>query len=163
MIALAWVVLLALLTAYFTGWLNKQQNPNEQVLGEIVDGAVRQVVLEQNRHGHYVASGRINGKPVIFLLDTGATTVSVPLRVARRLGLEAGRPSSAYTANGVVTTYRVILDRVALGNIALRDVRPHINPGMGGEEVLLGMSFLKQLEFSQRGDSLTLRQLPVDL
>ena len=66
----------------------------------------------------------------------------------------------AQTANGVVTTYRTRLTSVALGTIAISNVRAHINPGMTGDEVLLGMSFLRDLELTQREGLLTLRQRP---
>lgn len=160
MIALAWILVLGLLTAWFSGWLDRQENPNGQVAGEFTGDGIRQVILEQNRSGHYVATGSINHQPVRFLLDTGATTVSVPAHLARSLGLALGAPARARTANGIVTTYATRLARVELGNIVLYDVRAHINPSMRDEDVLLGMSFLRQLEFTQRGSTLTLRQYP---
>ena len=110
--------------------------------------------------GTQLAIGRINGATVQFLVDTGATEVSVPAGVARGLGLAKGLAQSVQTANGVIATYSTRLDRVELGTIQLRDVRAHINPHMRSDEVLLGMSFLRNLELVQRGRSLTLRQFP---
>lgn len=159
MIGLAWILFLGLLTAWFSGWLDRQDNPNQTVTGSVDGSGQRQVVLRQNRGGHYVATGFINGSAVRFLLDTGATTVSVPSALAERLGLEQGPPARVSTANGVIITYSTRIAEVALGNIRVRDVRAHINPRMPGEDVLLGMSFLRQVEFTQRGDELTLRQL----
>ena len=158
MTMLAWVVVLALLGAFFSGWMDALDNPNQQVRSALSADGVREVVLEQNRAGHYVADGTINGHPVTFLLDTGATSVSVPAGVADRLGLERGVPLRANTANGVITTYATRLDQVRLGNIELRGVRADINPNMRTDEVLLGMSFLRQLEFTQRDRELTIRQ-----
>lgn len=158
MTVLAWVLVLGLLGAFFSGWMDKLDNPNQHVRSELSAGGVREVILEQNRAGHYVANGTINGHAVTFLLDTGATSVSVPAHVADRLGLERGAPLQAYTANGVATTYATRLARVRLGNIELDDVRADINPNMHGDEVLLGMSFLRQLEFTQRDRELTIRQ-----
>lgn len=160
MIGLAWILFLGLLTAWFSGWLDHQENPNQRVTGTVDPAGQRQVVLQQNRGGHYVATGHINGHAVRFLLDTGATTVSVPSTLAERLGLVPGAPAAVSTANGVITTYATRIDEVALGNIRVNDVRAHINPHMPGEDVLLGMSFLRHVEFTQRGDQLTLRQLP---
>ncbi len=160
MIAAAWVLLLGLLTLLFGDWLETQQNPNRDVQGRVLESGVREVVLRRNRSGHYVATGRINGKPVQFLLDTGATTVSVPAGLAGALGLVRGRAQLANTANGVVTTYATRLESVQLGELRVDNVRANINPGMRGNEILLGMSFLKQLEFTQRGDTLTIRQYP---
>lgn len=158
MIVLAWIVGLGIVTAYFSGWLEEQQNPNQRVETVLRQGGAREVVLQQNRYGHYVANGKINGEQVTFLLDTGATEVSVPARVAERAGLEPGSPARSRTAAGIITTYSTRIDRVELGGIELRGVRAGINPHMRGDEVLLGMSFLRQLDFSQHGDRLTLRQ-----
>ena len=158
MTVLAWIVVLGLLSAFFSGWMEKLDNPNQQVRTQLSADGVREVVLRQNRAGHYVANGAINGQPVTFLLDTGATMVSVPAGVAARLGLKRGVALRANTANGVITTYSTRLDRVRLGDIELNNVRADINPRMQGNEVLLGMSFLRKLEFTQRGRELTLRQ-----
>jgi len=110
--------------------------------------------------GHYLANGEINGRPVTFLLDTGATDISIPALLAKDLGLERGAARRYQTANGTITTYGTRLETVRLGGIVRRQVRAHINPGMRQGEVLLGMSFLKHLEMVQRGNQLTLRQYP---
>ncbi len=158
MIAFAWLLIIGILTAYFSGWLGEQRNPNQSIETLVSAGGITEVVLKQNRYGHYVASGQINGVSATFLLDTGATDVSVPADLAMEAGLEPGPPARAQTAAGVITTRMTRIDRVELGGIVLRDVRAHINPRMRGNEVLLGMSVLRQLEFTQRGDELTLRQ-----
>ncbi len=158
MTVLAWIVVLGLLSALFGGWMEHLNNPNQQVTTQMRADGVREVVLRQNRAGHYVATGAINGHKVTFLLDTGATSVSVPGKVARRLGLRRGAPVQANTANGVITTYSTRLDQVRLGDIELNNVRADINPHMRTDDVLLGMSFLRQLEFTQRDRELTIRQ-----
>jgi aspartyl protease family protein len=61
------------------------------------------------------------------------------------------------TANGRATGYRTRLDELTLGEIRLHNVRALITSGMDGDEVLLGMSALKQLEFTQRAGTLVLR------
>lgn len=156
----AWIVVLGLLTLLFNEFLEEQANPNRQVQSAVSDQGMVEVRLQRNRAGHYVANGGINGRQVVFLVDTGATDVAVPGRVARRLGLEQGRPVASRTANGVAEAYATRLDSVELGKIRLRDVQATILPGMDGAEVLLGMSFLKRLELIQRGDQLTLRAYP---
>lgn len=158
MTVLAWIIVLGLLSAFFGGWMEKLDNPNQQVRTQMRADGVREVVLRQNRAGHYVATGAINGHKVTFLLDTGATSVSVPADVAKRIGLRRGAPLRANTANGVVTTYSTRLDEVRLGDIQLENVRADINPHMHGDDVLLGMSFLRKLEFTQRDRELTIRQ-----
>jgi aspartyl protease family protein len=95
---------------------------------------------------------------VRFILDTGATGVAVPDAVAQRLGLQRGRAFRTQTANGTGTSYAARLDSVSVGGIELQDVPAGITPGLQVDQVLLGMSFLKHIEFTQRGDTLTLRQ-----
>lgn len=151
-----WLTGLVLLTFFFSDVLERQINPNQNPKSS-VDGNSVEVKLKRNRMGHYVATGLINGQPVTFLLDTGATNVSVPAHLAEELGLVAGRSYTASTANGNVTVYQTQLERLDLGSIMLTNVKASINPGMREDEVLLGMSVLKHLEFTQRGDWLILR------
>ena len=152
----AWFLALLLLYGLFDGWLATTGNPN-LVLTNRGSSAHPLVQLKQTPHGHYVARGAINGIPVIFLLDTGATQVSIPGRLADKLQLRAGTAQRAQTAAGTVTTYSTRLDQVELGPIGLRNVNAHINPHMPGEQVLLGMSFLRHFDFSQEGKILTIK------
>jgi aspartyl protease family protein len=158
--ALAWLVLLALGVAYFSDFLDKQYNPNQRLQTELTTGGAREVVLQRNKFGHYVTSGQINGEPVTFMLDTGATGVAIPSSVAVRLGLSRGAAFPTQTANGMATSYAAKLDTVSVGAIELYDVAAGITPGLQTQEILLGMSFLKHIEFTQRGDTLILRQVP---
>jgi len=158
MIYVSWLLVLGLLFLFFNHFIDKQHNPNQELNTQYNQDGTREVILQRNRNGHYVATGTINGQPVIFFLDTGATMVSIPERVANRLNLERGTPMLVSTANGTATVYRTQLDNIALGEIKLHQVRASINPSILSEEILLGMSFLKHLEFTQRGDVLILRQ-----
>ena len=160
MLLVAWGLAIGMLTLFFTDVLERQYNPNRRVAGVVDAEGVREVVLQRNHRGHYVATGRINGGRVDFLLDTGATDVALSETLARRLGLPRRGGGISKTANGLVSVWHTRLDRVELGPIRLNDVSASVLPKMGSEDVLLGMSFLKQLEMIQRGDRLTLRQYP---
>lgn len=160
MVAAAWLVLLGMLAMAFGHYLDRQQHPNRHAAGQVTEDGAREITLRANRSGHYVAEGRINGENVTFMLDTGATDISIPHTLAERLRLERGREVSYQTANGTITGFATSLDRVALGPIELHDVRGSINPNMSGDQILLGMSFLGALEFSHRDGRLTLRQHP---
>ena len=157
MTILGWILVLGLLTVYFSSYLDKQNNPNQD-LSFSQTAQFKQVHLQQNRYGHYVASGMINNKPVVFMLDTGATDISIPEKVAQKLKLKAGIKIPVHTANGQIDVYATTLDHVSLGAIKLHNIRANINPYMQGEEILLGMSFLKHLDFSQQGKQLLIRQ-----
>ena len=157
-----WILFAIVLTVLFGFLLERQRNPNQNPDSSTGVGNIREVVLERNRMGHYVASGSINDHMVEYLLDTGATHVSVSAGLASKLGLVRGTPMPTSTANGVITTYATVLDRVKLGNIVLRNVRASINPYTPDDQVLLGMGFLKHLELMQKGNLLTIRQVLQD-
>jgi aspartyl protease family protein len=149
------LLLLGLFYLYFDASLEARDNPNRQL--QVAPGS--ELVLKRNRDGHYVFPGTINGQPVTFLLDTGATLVSVPAHLAGELGLKPGAYQESITANGTVATRATRVDALAFGPFDLRGVPASLNPGMSDDQVLLGMSVLKQLEFTQRGDTLVLRAL----
>ncbi|QJI34353.1 retropepsin-like aspartic protease family protein [Pseudomonas sp. ADAK13] len=153
----AWGAGLFLATRFFGQWEQHQENPNAVVTSEQHEGYI-EVKLLGNGQGHFVATGQINGQPVEFMLDTGATDVAVPAELADRLGLKRGMPVGVSTANGRTQGFRTELGRLQLGDIVLQDVRALVVPGLGDDQVLLGMSALKQLEFTQRSGTLLLRQ-----
>ncbi len=159
MLAIAWVLIMAGLYWLFGSWEANQSNPNTARVLSQQQGELR---LQRNRAGHYVAEGDINGRPVTFLLDTGATWVALPARLARELGLKQGAAVTLQTANGTSVGYQTRLDSVRLGPIAMRDVGALVTDGMDAGTVLLGMNFLKRLEFTQRGGELVLRMPAAD-
>lgn len=158
MMAIAFIIALGLMTVFFADVESRQYNPNPSP-DSTINEEHAQVTLKRNRQGHYVATGLINRKSAEFLLDTGATDVVIPMDLADHLSLRRGQPGRAMTANGPVTVYSTSIDELTIGDIKLYNVPASINPGMSDQAILLGMSALKQIEFVQRGDSLTLRQL----
>ncbi|HEY9052488.1 MAG TPA: TIGR02281 family clan AA aspartic protease [Gammaproteobacteria bacterium] len=160
MIIAMWLVLFAVLAYLFNGMLEEQHNPNQQIKTISHSDGIRELTLQRNHYGHYVASGSINNHEVTFMLDTGASDVAIPEVIANDIGLRKGHPLTYQTANGKITVYATVLDEIALGDIRLHQVRATINPNVQGEEILLGMSFLKYIEFTQRGNTLTLKQYP---
>jgi len=159
MLAIAWVLIMAGLYWLFGSWEANLSNPNTARVLSQQQGELR---LQRNRAGHYVADGDINGRPVTFLLDTGATWVALPAKLARELGLKQGAAVTLQTANGTSVGYQTRLDSVRLGPIAMRDVGALVTDGMDAGTVLLGMNFLKRLEFTQRGGELVLRMPAAD-
>ena len=156
MVIAAWILLLVLLTLFFNDRLDRQKNPNQQLATTMTDG-IPEVRLQRNRFGHYVATGTINGHPVEFMLDTGASDVSIPKGVADRLGLQRGQTMNYHTANGTITAWQTLANEIQLGPLRLGPVRASINPHDQVNAVLLGKSFLKLLDFKQQGNKLTLK------
>jgi aspartyl protease family protein len=114
--------------------------------------------LIADRSGHFFATGTINGASVRFLVDTGATMVSMSVQDARRAGVNylAGTRGYSQTANGIAPVFRVRLDSVKVGDITMTNVDGLVHESAALPVVLLGMSFLGQLEMRREGDSLTL-------
>lgn len=150
-----WIVLIGLMTWFAHRWYERAANPNQNLTSNLIDGQTS-IQLKANRNGHYVATGLINGEEVVFLLDTGATSVSVPATVATRIDLQGEYPQQVRTANGTITVQTTLLESVSLGGLTLQRVRGHINPGMQGDEVLLGMSFLRYFDLNTSNDRLTI-------
>ena len=158
---IGWIVVVGLLTLVASRWEERQHNPNQKPVTQLNTEGSSEVVLQRNRYGHYVTSGLINGHEVTLLLDTGATYVAVPENMAEKLGLRKMARGQSSTANGIVDTYLTRIERLSIGGIEVYDVAASINPGMNHDtSILLGMSVLKNIEFTQRGDQLTLKLVP---
>ncbi len=151
-----WILFLVIGYWFFSDQLASQQNPNQRPVS-FVEGSTSTLVLKRNRQGHYVTSGYINNQPVTFLLDTGATDVAVPEAIANQIGLQKGQPVRVGTANGTAVAYRTEIDQLRIGELRLNNLRASVLPGMKSNQILLGMSALKQVSFSQVGDELTIQ------
>ena len=159
---IAWLILMLLLFFFFQDTINKQLNPNAELRSSTGVSGETRTVLIRNKKGHYVGTALLNNKPVNFMLDTGATTIAVDQATAENLGLPFGPRVQVSTANGTTFGYQSRVDSLKLGEITLYDVAtlivPNLSSSDGDTEILLGMSALKQLEFHQQGNQLTLIQ-----
>lgn len=119
---------------------------------------VLEVRIPEGHGGHYWAAGQINGRPVTFLVDTGATNIAMNRATAEFLGVNyrAGRQAQAQTAGGVKTVYIVTLARVSVGSIVLDQVQASVHLDESPTKVLLGNSFLSQLEMQKDNGVLVL-------
>jgi aspartyl protease family protein len=119
--------------------------------------ARQQAVLSADTRGHFVVEGAVNGAPMRFLVDTGATSVALPGADAVRLGIDYHKGQTSYTktANGVVRVYRVRLDSVRVSGIELTGV-DGIVIEQGLDTALLGMTFLNRVEMKRDGQTMTL-------
>ena len=120
-----------------------------------------EISIYQNEMGMFTVIGSINNFPVNFLVDTGASHIAMSRNEARRLGIDFrqhGQRSYASTANGIVKTWKIVLDKVQVGGLTLRNVNALVNDSDSPRIVLLGMSFLGQLEMKNEGQSLKLKK-----
>ncbi|MDR7122624.1 TIGR02281 family clan AA aspartic protease [Rheinheimera soli] len=155
---ISWLLLLALLYWFFEDQISLQINPNQQLQSQIGSSGEKVTILKRNKAGHYVGTALFNGVPMEFMLDTGATVVAVSEQAALKLGMPRGQRYQVSTANGPAAAYDSRLNSLQLGDIVLTEIRASITPGLHGTDILLGMSALKQLEFSQQQDELKLIQ-----
>jgi aspartyl protease family protein len=117
------------------------------------------VSLTADARGHFAAGGSINGYPISFLVDTGATSIAVNAAEAKRMGLDykAGQAGAVNTAAGVVPAWRVTFNTVKVGSITVNQVEGMVVES-GLNVPLLGMSFLNRMEMKRDGQTMTLTQ-----
>ena len=127
----------------------RQEAPPPRLLGP------DSVELQRTRDGHFYIDGRINAQGLRFLIDTGASTVSISERLARKAGLACDQMATFSTANGHVQGCTTRVAQLEFGPFALRDVGVVILPNLGSE-ALLGMNVLRRVHMEQAGDRLQL-------
>ena len=79
-----WIGVMIMVFFLFHNLLEHDYNPNQNVTS-LSSGQLQEVILKRNRYGHYVTRGKINNQPVTFMLDTGASDISVPDKIAKKL------------------------------------------------------------------------------
>lgn len=122
-------------------------------------GGGSRIVLTPDSRGHFVTAGGINGRPVTFMLDTGATSVGLSMADAQRIGIDPtrGQPVSMNTANGTVPGWRVKLDSVKVGDVTVYDVDAIVSP-QPMPFVLLGNSFINRFSMRRDADQMVLER-----
>lgn len=121
--------------------------------------ARQSVSLTADARGHFAAAGSLNGYPMTFLVDTGATSIAISAAEAKRIGLDyrSGQAAGVSTAAGVVPAWRVTFNTVKVGNISVNQVEGMVVEA-GLNVPLLGMSFLNRMEMKRDGQTMTLTQ-----
>ena len=120
-------------------------------------GTGSQITLSSDANGHFLTPGRINGRGVTFLVDTGATLVALGRDEADRLGLpyQKGQRVGLRTANGDAIGWRIALDSVRVGDVEIYNVEAVVQP-QPMPFVLLGNSFLSRFQMRRDNDTMTL-------
>lgn len=120
--------------------------------------AAGEVTIPRASDGHYYVSGSINGHPVTFLVDTGASTVAVSADFAREAGLPRGYPLRFETANGSTEGELVQNQTVEAGGLRVANIDVGVGIRVGApNSALLGQSYLRHVDVLQSGDRLVLR------
>jgi len=115
-----------------------------------------EIVVPRSRDGHFYVAGFINGQPIDFMVDTGASTTSISADVARQIGLPPGRQVTVHTANGTTQGEEIPGQTLTLGGITINRVRIIVLPKLQGH-ALLGQNVLKHLEVMQSAGEMKLR------
>ncbi|MBK6652143.1 MAG: TIGR02281 family clan AA aspartic protease [Betaproteobacteria bacterium] len=129
-------------------------------VGTKANGAAgTRIVLPVGSGGHFMSAGKINGREVNFMVDTGATMVALAVADAERIGLnyKSGQAMQANTANGVSQAWHVKLGSVRIGDVEVRDVDAAVVP-QGMPFVLLGNSFLNRFKMQRDAGQMTLER-----
>lgn len=132
---------------------------SEHISSHFQSAEIAEVRIPRAENGHYFVSGFINGRPVDFMVDTGATSIAMNLHHAEQLGVNfrRGRKGAASTAGGMVNAYHVPLEKLTIGNITLQQVEATVVIGDFPSQVLLGNSFLSRVEMSEAEGVMVLR------
>ncbi len=133
---------------------------NQRISNARADGGTQRVVLSGDAQGHFLTTATVNGVSLRFLVDTGASSVTISADDARRANVSYA-PSErviVQSANGPVAAYRVRFNTIKLGDITANNVEGLVLEGnaLGGRFGLLGMSFLNRTDMKREGETLTL-------
>jgi aspartyl protease family protein len=105
------------------------------------------LVIGQGPGGHYYIDGAVNDNYLNFVIDTGATTVALPLSMAANAGMQCKKMTRMSTGNGITQGCTVTIEKLKIGNFTLRYVDAVVMPNLG--QPLLGMNVLKQFRVEQ--------------
>ncbi|MET3917534.1 aspartyl protease family protein [Variovorax sp. OAS795] len=122
-------------------------------------GTGSRIVLPADSRGHFMTQGAINGRPVTFMLDTGATSVAMSAADAQRIGLDysKGQRVQMSTANGVASGYKLRLQSVRVGDVEVYDIDAIVSP-QPMPFVLLGNSFINRFSMRRDADQMVLEK-----
>ncbi len=135
----------------------RQLGMGQSFAGGVSDDARPQVSITADARGHFTTAGSIDGYPLSFLVDTGATAISINAADAARIGVDYkhGQAAAVNTAAGVIPAWRVTFNTVKVGSITLNQVDGLVVES-GLSIPLLGMSFLNRMRMQRDGQTMTL-------
>lgn len=150
---IGWIIAIGLVAILFNLGLFSTKDPMIKV-----SQTGTQITILRDHDSHFRIKGQINGVSVIFLLDTGATSVAVSGLLAKNAGLQPKAELTTETANGSAIGYFTVIDKIVLGNgkLELNHVSAVIVPNMDADQALLGMNVLKQFNIQQTENTMVL-------
>jgi len=131
----------------------------QHAIGTVAADGAGKVIMTADNQGHFYTTGTVNGVSVRFLVDTGATMISLGASDARRIGLDfnRGQKGMTQTANGQSVVSKIQLDTVRIGDVTLHNVDALIHQ-TEMPMALLGMSFLNRMEMQRDGSTMSLKK-----
>ena len=145
------------LTAEPPASLRSVENANVDLKPAAMQG---KVLIKGDSVGQFSSTFQLNGRTVPGMIDTGATYVAINETIAKQIGISGSELNYQYnvnTANGTIKAAHVMLDRVEIGSLKVRDVEAFVLKDKALDSMLIGMSFLKKLSsFSVKDGSLVL-------
>lgn len=109
--------------------------------------AKKTLVIDQNSNGHYFLEGEVNSTALTFVIDTGASVVSLPSSIARNAEIDCKKQVMMSTANGLANACTVIIPKLKIGSFLIEDVAAVVAPNLS--EPLLGMNVLQRFNIVQ--------------
>lgn len=144
-----WVAVFGVVYMFF----DSQQSP--KIATGKDGGKFGQLVIPRSLDGHYYVRGSINGYPIDFMVDTGASVVSISRSLASKANLPSGVPAKFSTAGGMVMGEVVSGQAVEAGGITVNGIS--VSVGIQGDVALLGQNFLRRVDVLQSNDIMTLQ------
>lgn len=150
LLIIGWIIAIALL-----GYLYHKSIYAAKPAVFNVDTDVIKITIHRQRDGHFRIPAFINGKKIVFLIDTGATKTALAQSIAKEIGLSFDYPVKAYTANGEVAAFLTQINFIDIGPLKLQNVSAIILLDLH-DQGLLGMNVLKQFTMTQHEDIMEL-------
>ena len=157
------LVLLAFAVAVLAPRYLTHRQENAAVIAKATpDGpSSRSISISRGQNGHFWVDGRVDGRRLNFMVDTGASSIALREGDAARIGIHPARreyTARISTANGVIMAAPIELSRVEVGDVVVRNVAAMVLPDDALGENLLGMSFLGQVHWQYQSGKLVLEQ-----
>ncbi|WP_262337388.1 TIGR02281 family clan AA aspartic protease [Legionella genomosp. 1] len=150
MFIITWILLFGLLFIFF--YYHGQSDKGR------VESHPGKVIIKADAQGHYRIDGAIDGQPVHFIIDTGATLLAIPEKVARELNLNGRYPIRMQTAKGTVEGSLTRVNKLSFGNFTLYDVKAVIILGAEDDMLLMGMNVLSHFSLTQTNKTLVIKK-----